>query len=177
MSGSQKRDVREVAEAVASLQRATDLVDAAAATQFGVNRTDMALLSLLDAHGSLSPGQLAAGLGLTPASTTVAIQRLTDAGYVVRSPAPSDRRRAIVEMTDEASQLSRRLYEPIGVDGARLLQKYSAEQLDTIYDFLVRGRQLQEGHAERILSATRNPQPTREAGGRAPADGTEVPQD
>ncbi len=141
---------REVAKAMAELQLAADAVDAAAADQFGINRTDLALLGLLDSRGPLSAGELAAGLRLTPPSTTVAIQRLIDAGYVVRTTDPADRRRAIVAMTDRARDLSRGIYGPLGVDGARELERYTSEQLRTIHDFLVRSTDLQRRHARRI---------------------------
>jgi DNA-binding MarR family transcriptional regulator len=150
MAGTPRREVREVAQAMADLQLATEAVDSAAAECFGINRTDLALLGLLDSRGPLSAGELAAGLGLTPPSTTVAIHRLSDAGHVARSVDPVDRRRAIVEMTDAARERIRALYGPIGDDGARELATYSDEQLETIHAFLERSRGLQERHAARI---------------------------
>jgi DNA-binding MarR family transcriptional regulator len=143
-------EVREVMRAVAELQIATDAYDAAAAVRLGVNRTDLALLSLLDSRGPLSPGELALGLRLTPASTTVAIQRLTRAGYVTRVPDATDRRRATIELTDAALAITREDYGPIGEQGARQLGDYSAAERAIILDFLARSRRLLEEHGERI---------------------------
>jgi DNA-binding MarR family transcriptional regulator len=147
-----RHEVRAVARAIAEMQLAADAVDAAAAERFGVNRTDLALLGLLDSRGPLSAGELAAGLGLTPPSTTVAIQRLVEAGYVARTVDPVDRRRAIVEMTEAARDRIRAMYGPLGAEGAKELAEYSDEQLETIYRFLERSRRLQERHAARIRS-------------------------
>jgi DNA-binding MarR family transcriptional regulator len=163
--------VGDVARAMAELQLAGDTVDAAAADQFGVNRTDFSLLGLLDSRGPLSAGELAAGLRLTPPSTTVAIQRLTDAGLVARATDPSDRRRAIVTLTDRARELIREIYGPLGADGARELERYTGEQLCTIHDFLVRSSDLQRRHALRIRTGqlpARRRRGTSQPGGTPP---------
>jgi DNA-binding MarR family transcriptional regulator len=167
--------VGEVAQAMAELQLAADAVDAAAADQFGVNRTDLALLGLLDSRGALSAGELASGLRLTPPSTTVAIQRLVEAGYVVRTTDPADRRRAIVDLTDQAREASRGVYGPLGTEGARELERYTGDELRTIHDFLVRSSDLQRRHAGRIRASqpsTQRRRGTSRSGGATEADPT-----
>ncbi len=150
MTDEHANDVREVMRAMAELQIATDAYDQAAAVRLAVNRTDLALVSLLDSRGPLSPGDLAVGLRMTPASTTIAIQRLTRAGYVTRVPDATDRRRATIELTAAATAVIREVYGPVGEQGAGLVGQYTAAERATILDFLDRSRRLLEEHAERI---------------------------
>lgn len=147
--------IRAVALAVTELQLATDDVDAAAAERLEVNRTDLRLLSLLDARGAMIAGQLAQALALTPASTTVAIQRLVAAGLVHREQHAEDRRRAVIDLTDHAREQIGQLYGPLGQEGGELLATYSKHDLQVVQRFLADSRALQQRHAERIRQAAR----------------------
>jgi DNA-binding MarR family transcriptional regulator len=140
----------EAAAAAADFGAAAHAVDAAAAAAFGVNRTDLRIIGLLQQAGMLSAGRLSALAGLSPAATTTAIQRLIAAGHLTRTVDGKDRRRAVVTLTDSAAGLLSDIYSPIGEAGRLELSRYSPDQLTLITDFLRRGERLQLGQAERI---------------------------
>ena len=73
----------------------------------GLGLTQMATLSTLERHGSMSPGELAAHDKIQPPSMTRILAKLEDAGYVVRVAHPSDGRQQIVTLTGEARLLLR----------------------------------------------------------------------
>jgi hypothetical protein len=74
----------------------------AVAKRAGLNSTDLQLTSLLMLFGPATPGELAERSGLTAGGAiTAAIDRLEQAGIVVRSRDPHDRRRVIVTVNLE----------------------------------------------------------------------------
>jgi DNA-binding MarR family transcriptional regulator len=129
---------------------ASDEIDAAAARVFGVNRTDLRILDLVNRSGRLSAGLLAAAAGLSPAATTTAVQRLVTAGHLVRAVDPADRRRVVLTLTDSAVALVRSCYGPLGTATLQLLRSMSPAELATVEAFLSAGVTLQREAAARI---------------------------
>lgn len=144
--------VTEATQAAAAFGAANDVVDEAAAAAFGVNRTDLRIIGLVSAAGTLTAGGLAEKAGLSPAATTTAIQRLTKAGHLTRRTDAEDRRRAVVELTPAAAELLEEIYAPIERAGRALLEEYSAEQLELVIEVLRKGERMQLAEAERIRS-------------------------
>jgi DNA-binding MarR family transcriptional regulator len=142
------------ANAAAAFGAAAGAVDAAAAEAFGINRTDLRMIGILDRDGARTAGQLTAECGLSPAATTTAIQRLVSAGHATRETDAADRRRIVVALTAPASRLLRAIYGPVGQGGVDLLAGYSHEELTLLADFLERGEKLQQAQAERIRGLT-----------------------
>lgn len=142
--------VTEATQAAAASGAANDVVDEAAASAFGVNRTDLRIIGLIAAAGTLTAGQLATQARLSPAATTTAIQRLTHAGHLTRRTATDDRRRAVVELTPEAAKLLEEIYAPIERAGRAILEDYTPEQLTLVAEVLRRGERMQLREAERI---------------------------
>lgn len=140
----------EAAEAAAAFGAAAGAVDQAAAAAFGVNRTDLRIIGLLQQAGPLSAGRLSVAAGLSPAAMSTAIQRLAAAGYLTRTADGQDRRRAVVALTPPAADLLSKVYAPIGEVGRRELSRYSGTEIRLIIEFLRRGEQLQLAQAERI---------------------------
>jgi DNA-binding MarR family transcriptional regulator len=157
----------EAAQAAAGFGAAAGAVDEAAAAAFGVNRTDLRIIGLLDQAGTLSAGQLSAAAGLSPAATSTAIQRLLAAGYLTRGADGQDRRRAVLALTPPAAGLLTESYAPVGEAGLAELDRYSAAELTLITGFLRRGEQLQISQASRIRSLAR---PDRNPPGEPPQD-------
>ncbi|WP_433522815.1 MarR family winged helix-turn-helix transcriptional regulator [Nocardia pseudovaccinii] len=139
----------ELGREAQALQAAVDAVDQAAATNLGVNRTDLRCLEILW-HGESTPGALAAELGLTSGSVTTMLDRLAKLGYVVRQPEPGDRRKVVIRITDAAMAKVMRIYGPIAEEGAGEVSRYSAAELRLVLDYLRRSRELQERHRTRI---------------------------
>ncbi|MFF2556404.1 MarR family winged helix-turn-helix transcriptional regulator [Nocardia sp. NPDC058058] len=144
----------QVGQESQALQAAVDGVDEAAAAVLGVNRTDLRCLEVL-MRGEATPGQLAIELGLTSGSVTTVVDRLTKAGYVERHREDGDRRKVLIRSTPAAQAKAWEIYGPIATEGAAELSEYSAEQLNTVLEFLRRSRDLQIRHRTRIAELPR----------------------
>lgn len=142
--------ISEAAQAAADFGSAADAVDEAAATLFGVNRTDLRIIGLVHQVGALSAGELAKAAGLSPAATTTAVQRLAAAGHLTRSTDSNDRRRALVRLTPAAAELLETAYGPVARGGRRILSRYTTAELAVIADALRRGERMQRAETERI---------------------------
>lgn len=66
-----------------------------------VTLTQLSALAVLGKCGPMTPGELAAKEFVQPPSMTRVIAALEETGYVSRRPHPTDRRQAIVALTDE----------------------------------------------------------------------------
>src|SRR5687768_1418323 len=71
----------------------------------GVSRSDYDALEALDEHGPLTAGELSALLTLTSGSVTALIDRLEKLGWASRTAHPDDRRKVVVTLTQDASQV------------------------------------------------------------------------
>jgi DNA-binding MarR family transcriptional regulator len=138
--------------AMESFQAAVDDFDREVARLLGVNETDLRCLEILiQEEPEATPRLLADRLGLTTGSVTTMLDRLEKAGYVTRSPHPSDRRKVIVRATETASRRAWELIGPLVAEGQQqLLDRYSADQLGLITDFLGHSRELQQSHTQRL---------------------------
>lgn len=100
--------VAPLTSAVAALQTlclAGDQLAHASAKRDRIGAVDALALSHLAAGGSLSPGQLAVRVSLTPSSTTTLLDRLEAAELAERQPDPKDRRKVMVGVTPAGQQL------------------------------------------------------------------------
>ncbi len=86
-------------------------------------------------------GELAGESGLSTGAITAVIDRLERAGYVCRLRDDRDRRRVLVELTDEGRRRVVEVYRPIAEQGSAMLSAYSDEQLILIRDFMDTGRE------------------------------------
>lgn len=88
-----------------------------AAETCGLGPTDYQALSLLDADGPMTTGQLSERLGLSPSATTRAVDRLANAGLAERVPDAADRRRVLVHVTgrqpERLAEILARVQAPI----------------------------------------------------------------
>jgi len=78
--------------------------------------------------GRAAPSELAADLGLAPASVTGRLDGLERRGFVRRTPSAVDRRRVDVELTDAGRAAWRQALEAIGHEEERLLGVLSKEE-------------------------------------------------
>ena len=62
--------------------------------------TQLSALSTLHEHGPLTPGELATRERVQPPSMTRVIAALEDAGFVTRTPHPTDGRQTVIALTD-----------------------------------------------------------------------------
>jgi DNA-binding MarR family transcriptional regulator len=78
---------------------------AALLAPLGLHTGQEALLLELDRTGPMIQAQLSEALGCEPPSVTLMTRKLEATGHIRRTPAPSDRRASIVELTDSGKAL------------------------------------------------------------------------
>ena len=103
----------------------------------GLNSSDSQFLTLLQVHGPMTPGQLAAMTGFTTGATTGVIDRLERAGFARRTRDERDRRKVIVSHRPDV--INARLAPHYGGQARRLadvLRTRSTDELRVIADFL-----------------------------------------
>jgi DNA-binding MarR family transcriptional regulator len=148
---------------MAELLALASQVEEAMAERFGVNRTDLRCLTVLELRGPMPAGRLAQASGLSPAAMTSALDRLERAGQVQRIRDPHDRRRVLVQPTPAARRRMRQLSGMIAATSRARLARYSDEQLALFRDLLRAGRDLKAEQATSIradLAANRTAAPT-----------------
>jgi DNA-binding MarR family transcriptional regulator len=138
--------------AVERYHAAVDDFDREAARVLRVNETDLRCLEILiQEESEATPRLLAERLGLTTGSVTAMLDRLEKLNYVRRAPHPRDRRKVIVEATEDACTRANDLIGPLVTEGNKLLlSHYTIEQLDLIAEFLSRTTELQQRHIDRL---------------------------
>ena len=113
-AGMDERDVDQVVrvlEALRGWHETERRMSEASRRYMKLGETDMRALRFIIAmqnHGRVvTPGAIAEHLGITTASTTKLIDRLTAGDHVRRFPHPSDRRSLAIEVTDETRRVAR----------------------------------------------------------------------
>jgi DNA-binding MarR family transcriptional regulator len=127
-----------------------ELFDSAVIEQAGVNRTDWRCLDILGTRGPMTAGQLAEAVRLTTGAVTGVLDRLEAAGLVRRIRDTQDRRRVIVEVTDEVDRLGAPVYGPLIADAAQANAVFDADQLELITRFIRLERELLAKHTARV---------------------------
>ena len=149
-AGAQRSELIRAAGLEARLQQnAYDRFEDAAADFFGVNRTAMRCMEVLDRTGQLTAGEIARQTGLTSGAATALLDRLERAGYLRRLRDPTDRRRILVELTDRARAATRAVYGPLA-QAMTQFERYTDAELELIADFLRTGSGLLLENTERI---------------------------
>lgn len=96
-------DVAELEQALSRLAylltraRRNEMITAAAGVP--LERAAVVVLRQLSAAGAMRPGELADALDVEAPHITRQLQKLTDAGYVKRTPDPGDNRAQLVDLT------------------------------------------------------------------------------
>ena len=124
-------------------QQATDALDQAASELLGINRTDARCIDIVLQHRRITAGELARAAGLSPGAVTTALDRLERAGYAHRVRDPEDRRRVLVEPTDEIAELAQIVYGPLRKSGSVLMQRFSDRELKAITEFFEGAAEIQ----------------------------------
>jgi DNA-binding MarR family transcriptional regulator len=136
-----------VGTAIRHYQRANDDFDHAVTERMGLNRTDGRCIDLLEERRRLTAGELAQATGLTTGAVTAVIDRLERAGWARRVRDHVDRRRVLVEPTEQTDVVCAQIYGPIVAEGQRYLEGLSVEQLEAIVGFLEHSTEVAARHA------------------------------
>ena len=112
----------------------------AAADAVGLGATDYQASSILDLDGPMTAGQLASRLGLSTGATTRLIDRMERSGYLRRTRDATDRRRVLVEHTENRPEQLDHILAKVTEPVAAVLQGLTPEQLKGVAKY-VRGTQ------------------------------------
>ena len=134
------------------LSIALDLVGNAAATRIGINQTDLICLNLLVRHGPMSPGQIAAALGLTTAAISAMATRLEAGGYARREMDPKDRRRVLMHASPTGAEQAFSLFDDVFQAAMDLFASVNRQDLRTLSGLLAEFRKILTEHAAAIRS-------------------------
>jgi len=88
--------------AARDIRRTFDLVF----TDFNLNLSEVALLSLITEHGSLSQSEIAKSLGMGRASLGALVDGLEQRNFVERQESPTDKRVWLIELTASGKEIS-----------------------------------------------------------------------
>lgn len=117
---------------IAGLHQINDAVGA----QIDLKGGDLEILDLVARYGPMSPSEITASTGIHPATLTGVIDRLENAGWLLRVPAPEDRRRIHLQARRERGPELVKLYAPMNRSLARICAALTPEQLRVVSDFL-----------------------------------------
>jgi DNA-binding MarR family transcriptional regulator len=131
-------------------QNAQDAFDDLACHQLGINRTDGRCLDILDQNRRMTAGELAKASGLTTGAITTLLDRLERKGYVRRIRDEVDRRRVLVEPTEEARRRTWEIWGPIAEEAGADFARFTDEELIFLRDFLRGGREFLARHTARV---------------------------
>lgn len=121
---------------VRGLSTTLDQLDQTAADHLGINRTDMRCLDLMEQRGGpMTAGQLAQSAGLTTGAVTTLIDRLERVGYARRLRDTTDRRKVLVEPTEQLREQTRHIFRGLGESVRTLADGYSNNDLAVIREF------------------------------------------
>ena len=105
-----------------------------------MGETDLAAMRLLvqaDTEGRrLTPGSLATSLGISTASTTALVDRLSTAGFVKREPHATDRRSTVIVPTVSSESEVREVLDRGRASFARVTEDMSQHEIDVVARFL-----------------------------------------
>jgi DNA-binding MarR family transcriptional regulator len=143
--------LREFMAANRAYQSAVEKMDEAFCRLVGVNRTDGRCLDVIGQRPGLTAGELATAVGLSPGAVTTALDRLEQRGFVRRTRDSQDRRRVMVELTEDANRAAWEVYGPLGEMGAPMIEEMSDKDLATLIRFLRGGTEINERRAQELL--------------------------
>jgi len=151
MSSKRKQQALEAMNReVRGWQADQELFDSVVVELACLNRTDWRCLDILGTRGPMTAGELAKAVRLTTGAVTGVLDRLEAAHLVRRIRDTKDRRRVIVEVTDELDRLGAPVYGPLIADAATAHAVFDADQLELITRFIRIERELLAKHTERV---------------------------
>ncbi len=129
----------------------------ASAEAMGLNATDMYAMNCLELAGPMTSGELAERTGLTTGATTRLIDRLERGGHVRRATDPADRRKVIIEPVSkpDSPELVRAV-GPARRNVGKILQGYSKQELDVLFDYFERAAAAYEDATRELASARKS---------------------
>jgi DNA-binding MarR family transcriptional regulator len=129
---------------------AVDAVNQLVGERMGVNRTDHRVLEILARCGPMTAGELARQSHLTTGAVTAVLDRLERVEYARRLRDTEDRRRVLIEETPECRRAAMGYYGPFMRRSFEVMEKYTAEELRVVRDFMRDATALAAGYADEL---------------------------
>ena len=129
------------------------------ADALGLHITDHKCLDLIRQYGAMPAGRLAELTGLTTGAITGIIDRLEKAGYVRRANDVKDRRRTIVEPTQNRKweRKIEAIFIPFHERMHKLLSSYSDSELTFLLDVLTKTIELTREESKKLRTNLQRP--------------------
>jgi DNA-binding MarR family transcriptional regulator len=150
MSSKRQQALDALNREVRGWQADQELFDSTVMERAGLNRTDWRCLDILGTRGPMTAGQLADAVRLTTGAVTGVLDRLEGAGLVRRIRDTKDRRKVIVEVTDELNRLGAPVYGPLIADATEAHSVFDTDELELITRFIRIERDLLAKHTKRV---------------------------
>jgi DNA-binding MarR family transcriptional regulator len=148
---------RALVFALLDLSSDIDAVGQASASVIGINQTDLICLNALFRDGPMTAGALASVVGLTSGATTTAIDRLERAGYAHRRGDPTDRRRVLIEASEEGARQAFALFDGLLEAVAARVSAYTPKQLALMLELIGAFRGILTDYAAQLRAQGRAP--------------------
>ena len=117
-----------------------------------MNETDLQALQMViaaeNSHRLVTPRDLSATLGISTASTTKLLDRLTASGHLERHPHPSDRRALVITATDHAHNEIRARLARMHAEMREVAAGVPVTARPAVADFLLRMAALMDTESE-----------------------------
>jgi DNA-binding MarR family transcriptional regulator len=155
-SKRQQQPMAALNQEVRGWQIDQELFDSLVMERAGLNRTDWRCLDILGTRGSMPAGRLAEAVRLTTGAITGVLDRLEAGGLVRRIRDTNDRRRVIVELTEEVARRGAPVYGPLIADAAESHAVFTADELEVIVRFIRIERELLARHMTRLAVMPRD---------------------
>src|SRR5215212_720690 len=128
--------IQAINEKFREMSTETIMFHQAVADMLGLHITDHKCLDFIYRFGAMPAGRLAELTGLTTGAVTGIIDRLEKVGYVRRANDPKDRRRTIIEPTQNKKweRKIESIFIPLHERMHKLLSSYSESELDFLLD-------------------------------------------
>jgi DNA-binding MarR family transcriptional regulator len=152
MGEDQRRRFRVTIDLLRDLAANLDALNNAFSPRAGLNRTDLRALDIISRQESLTAGQLAARLKLTTGAITGVLDRLERAGHAIRTHDLEDRRRVVVQPTEEAADESNLVFLDLTQSLEQVLDEYSEEERQVIDGFLSKINRTVSERADQLSS-------------------------
>ncbi|HEY4158575.1 MAG TPA: MarR family transcriptional regulator [Polyangiaceae bacterium] len=153
-----KRLIDAISDEGRKMSTQTVLFHTAVADRLGLNPSDHKCGDLIISQSEpMTAGRLAEITGLSTGAITGVIDRLEQAGFVVRAHDPSDRRRVVVQPTPERMPDLRRFFEPLRAAMQAVCEKYSEQELELLIDFMQRCREVSAQQVRRLRDEPNEP--------------------
>lgn len=112
------------------LDHALELLSARMERTQGVTSQQRLIVRIVGKHPTITAGELATLLHVTPSTVSVALQRLAEKGVILRRRAPDDKRRSVLELTAKGVAIDQPVGGTVEHAVARLLKTVAAQDLE-----------------------------------------------